>query len=148
MISTFGLMPDSASVNAALSRRFTLLRTLAGKHAQPIRDEIVALLKWDARIKTITFDNGKEFTEHERVSAALNVDCYFAHPYASWERGTNENTNGLIRQYLPKDRSLKNVSMAEEVKIMDKLNLRPRKCLGYRTPYEVFFELPKVALTS
>lgn len=106
------------------------------------------MLKWDAHIKTITFDNGKEFSEHEQVAAALNVDCYFAHPYSSWERGTNENTNGLIRQYLPKDRNLKNVSMAEEVKIMDKLNLRPRKYLGFRTPYEVFFDLQKVALTS
>ena len=128
--------------------RFTLLRTLAGKHAQPIREAIIALHKWDARIKTITFDNGKEFAEHERIAAALNVDCYFAHPYASWERGTNENTNGLIRQYLPKDRSLKSVSMAEETRIMDKINLRPRKCLGFRTPYEVFFEFQKVALTS
>ena len=128
--------------------RFTLLRILAGKHAQPIREAIIALLKWDARIKTITFDNGKEFAKHEQIAAALNVDCYFAHPYASWERGTNENTNGLIRQYLPKDRCLKNISMVEEVKIMDKLNLRPRKCLGFRTPFEVFFDLPIVALMS
>lgn len=128
--------------------RFTLLRTLASKHAQPIREAIIALLKGDARLKTITFDNGKEFAEHEQIARALNVDCYFAHPYASWERGTNENTNGLIRQYLPKKRSLNNISMTEEVKIMDKLNLRPRKCLGFRTPYEVFFDLDDVALTS
>ena len=128
--------------------RFTLLRTLPSKHADPIKEAIIALLKWDARLKTITFDNGKEFSGHQEISAALNVDCYFAHPYSSWERGTNENTNGLIRQYLPKSRNLKEVSMEEEVRIMDKLNLRPRKCLGFRTPYEVFFEQQKVALTS
>ena len=57
------------------------------------------MLKWDARLKTITFDNGKEFAGHEEIASALDADCYFAHPYASWERGTNENTNGLIRQY-------------------------------------------------
>ena len=128
--------------------RFTLLRTLNGKHAYPVREAIIELLKWDPRIKTITFDNGKEFAEHEKIADALNVDCYFANPYASWERGTNENTNGLIRQYFPKDRSLKDISGAEETMVMDKLNLRPRKCLGFKTPYEVFFELQRVALTS
>ena len=128
--------------------RFTLLRTFDSKHAAPITEGIIELLKWDARLKTITFDNGKEFAGHEEVAAALNADCYFAHPYASWERGTNENTNGLIRQYLPKNRSLKNVSMEEENMIMDKLNLRPRKCLDFKTPYEVFFGHQPVALTS
>ena len=76
------------------------------------------------------------------------MDFYFAHPYSSWERGTNENTNGLIRQYVPKSRSLKNISFQEETMIMDRLNLRPRKCLGFKTPYEVFFEHRTVALTT
>ena len=128
--------------------RFTLLRTLSSKHADPITQAIVELLKWDVHLKTITFDNGKEFAGHQEVSSALKADCYFAHPYSSWERGTNENTNGLIRQYLPKSRNLKKVSMEEEIMIMDKLNLRPRKCLDFRTPYEVFFEHQSVALTS
>lgn len=128
--------------------RFTLLRTFPSKHATPIAQGIKELLKWDARLKTITFDNGKEFAGHEEVASALEADCYFAHPYASWERGTNENTNGLIRQYLPKARNLKEVSMEEEVMIMDKLNLRPRKCLDFKTPYEVFFGHQPVALTS
>lgn len=128
--------------------RFTLLRTFPSKHADPITQGIKELLKWDARLKTITFDNGKEFAGHEEIASALNVDCYFAHPYASWERGTNENTNGLIRQYLPKDRDLKNISMEEETWIMDKLNLRPRKCLDFKTPYEVFFGHQPVALTT
>ena len=128
--------------------RFTLLRTLSRKHADPITQAIIELLKWDVHLQTITFDNGKEFAGHQEVSSALNADCYFAHPYSSWERGTNENTNGLIRQYLPKSRNLKEVSMEEEIMIMDKLNLRPRKCLDFRTPYEVFFEHQSVALTS
>ena len=66
----------------------------------------------------------------------------------SWERGTNENTNGLIRQYLPKERNLSTLSAKEELMIMDRLNLRPRKCLGFLTPFEVFFGLHLVALTS
>ena len=128
--------------------RFTLLRTFPSKHADPITQGIKELLKWDARLKTITFDNGKEFAGHEEIAVALNVDCYFANPYSSWERGTNENTNGLIRQYFPKNRSLKNISMEEETMIMDKLNLRPRKCLDFKTPYEVFFGHQPVALTT
>ena len=128
--------------------RFTLLRTLSSKHADPITQAIVELLKWDVHLKTITFDNGKEFAGHQEVSSVLKADCYFAHPYSSWERGTNENTNELIREYLPKRRNLKKVSVEEEIMIMDKLNLRPRKCLDFRTPYEVFFEHQSVALTS
>ena len=128
--------------------RFTLLRTLPSKHAEPITQAIIELLKWDERLKTITFDNGKEFAGHEKIASALNADCYFAHPYSSWERGTNENTNGLIRQYLPKSRNLKEVSTEEEMMIMDKLNSRPKKCLGFKTPYEVFFGHQPVALTT
>ena len=128
--------------------RFTLLRTFPSKHADPITQGIKELLKWDTRLKTITFDNGKEFAGHEEVASDLGADCYFAHPYASWERGTNENTNGLIRQYLPKNCNLKEISMEEEIMIMDKLNLRPRKCLDFKTPYEVFFGHQSVALTT
>ena len=128
--------------------RFTLLRSLASKHAGPVTQAIIDLLQWTAHLKSITFDNGKEFAGHQKVSLSLNTDCYFAHPYASWERGTNENTNGLIRQYLPKSRSLKEVSLEEEIMIMDQLNLRPRKCLDFMTPFEVFFEHQFVALTT
>ncbi|MFZ5820171.1 MAG: IS30 family transposase [Chloroflexota bacterium] len=128
--------------------RFTLLRTLQSKHTQPITEAIIDLLQWDARLQSLTFDNGKEFAGHETVANALDIDCFFAHPYSSWERGTNENTNGLIRQYLPKNRNLKIVSPEEELKIMDKLNLRPRKCLDFLTPFEVFFGHPPIALTT
>ncbi len=128
--------------------RFTLLRSLSSKHADPVTQAIIKLLLWVAHLKSITFDNGKEFAGHQEISLSLNTDCYFAHPYASWERGTNENTNGLIRQYLPKSRSLEKVSLEEEARIMDRLNLRPRKCLDFCTPFEVFFGHHSVALTT
>jgi IS30 family transposase len=86
--------------------------------------------------------------DHQTISKYLSLDFYFAHPYASWERGTNENTNGLIRQYLPKERDLTTVTAEEEIMIMDRLNLHPRKCPDFRTSYEVFFGRPSVALTS
>jgi IS30 family transposase len=128
--------------------RFTLLRRVSSKQSDVVAQTVIALLKWVAHLESITADNGKEFAAHLDISQALSVDFYFAHPYASWERGTNENTNGLIRQYLPKSRSLKNVSFREETKIMDHINLRPRKCLDFRSPFEVFFGHHPVALTS
>ena len=82
---------------------------------------------------------GREFSDHERMASDLEACVYFAHPYSSWERGVNENTNGLIRQYFPKGRDLTAVSDAETKYVMNQLNHRPRKTLGFRTPYEVFF---------
>jgi len=102
-------------------------------------------------VHTITYDNGREFAGHEGMAADLETQIYFAHPYTFWERGLKENTNGLIRQYLPKDRGLTTVTEREIEKAMDKLNHHPRKSLGYRTPYEVFFNtrtLLTVALQS
>ena len=128
--------------------RFTLIRKVDGKQALPVANAIIACLDWVPVVETLTNDNGKEFAEHKMVSSALAVKVYFAHPYSSWERGTNENTNGLIRQYLPKKRNLSTLSTKEEFMIMDRLNLRPRKCLGFLTPFEVFFGLRLVALTS
>jgi IS30 family transposase len=127
--------------------RLLLLRKVDHKSADLVAQAVIDLMSWVGHIKTITADNGKEFSDHQRISQTLNVDFYFAHPYSSWERGTNENTNGLIRQYLPKNRNLKTVTSLEEIQIMDHLNLRPRKSLGYKTPFEVFFGIP-VALTT
>ena len=75
---------------------------------------------------TLTSDNGKEFAQHETIAAELKLDFYFAHPYASWERGANENMNGLIRQYLPKDSDFSTVSQADLEIVSHKLNYRPR----------------------
>lgn len=92
--------------------------------------------------KTATVDNGKEFAMHKDLGKHLGCKVYFAHPYHSWERGLNENTNGLLRQYLPKSRSFADLSRKELARIVNKLNNRPRKSLGYLTPREAFFGLP------
>lgn len=93
-----------------------------------------------AIFKTLTFDNGKEFCGHEAIAAALGVSVYFARPCHSWERGLNENTNELIRQYFPRKMPLKNISIERVKKVQDLLNHRPRKILGYLPPHEVLVE--------
>lgn len=87
--------------------------------------------------KTLTTDNGSEFIEHQALSRRLGFKTFFANPYSSWERGTNENTNGLIRQYIPRNTDMNSVSYQRIAYITQKLNNRPRKCLNYRTPAEV-----------
>ena len=128
--------------------RFTLIRKVEGKQSLPVARAMIECLNWVPALETITNDNGKEFAGHKLVSTSLSTHVYFAHPYSSWERGTNENTNGLIRQYLPKHRDLSTVTTNEELMIMDRINLRPRKCLAFRTPFEVFFQHHPVALTT
>jgi len=92
------------------------------------------------RVATVTADNGSEFHGYALVEAATGTRFYFATPHHSWERGTNENTNGLLRQYLPKRRSMAHVTQADCDAIAAKLNTRPRKRLGYRTPEECYAE--------
>jgi len=121
--------------------KFTLIKKVPSKHAQIVTMALIEMLEPIKPIlKTITSDNGKEFAYHKQVSEILETDFYFANPYHSWERGLNEHTNGLIRQYLPKKTDFTQVSKEEVVTIQNKLNHRPRKVLNYRTPYEVFFE--------
>ena len=98
------------------------------------------------RSHTISGYNAKEFAEHARIVKELDIDFFFAHPYAAWERGANENMNGLVRQYIPKNRDFALVTDEKLIMIIDKFNHRPRKCLGFSTPSEVLFEQP-VALT-
>ena len=120
---------------------YTVIRSVLHKTAEAVRDAVVdGLSPYIDWVHTITYDNGREFADHEGMASDLETRIYFAHPYASWERGLNENTNGLIRQYFPKDRDLTTVTKHEIEMAMDKLNHRPRKSLGYRTPYEVFFK--------
>lgn len=95
---------------------------------------------------TLTLDNGREFAAHEDLAQALEIDVYFAHPYASGERGTNEYTNGLIRQYFPKGTDFATVPEAQIEAVIRPLNTRPRKCLDFRTPEMVFSEQETVAL--
>jgi IS30 family transposase len=89
-------------------------------------------------VLTMTLDNGKEFSQHDKLSNILNADIFFAKPYHSWERGLNENTNGLVRQYFPKRIPFDKISEHELQSVARKINNRPRKCLGYKTPFEVF----------
>jgi transposase, IS30 family len=102
-----------------------------------------------ARVKTLTFDNGKEFAGHAHIDQQLQSTAYFARPFASWERGSNENLNGLLRQYVPKKRAMSTVSDEEIRMIQNRLNNRPRKRLGFKTPAEVFHQsLKRVALRT
>ncbi len=90
------------------------------------------------KVKTLTFDNGSEFVKHEVLAQALAARTYFAHPYSSWERGINENTNGLLRQFFPKRTDFRRVSWQQVKKAVAHLNNRPRKTRGYRTPNQLF----------
>jgi IS30 family transposase len=123
----------NASASEALRQVGRALRPLAGK----------------GLVKTITTDNGVQFSCHQQIARELNIDYYFATPYHSWERGSNENLNGLIRQYIPKKTSFKHITMSDLEEIESKLNSRPRKRFKFSTPDQMFNlltgEIPKVA---
>lgn len=97
---------------------------------------------------TITSDNGREFANHQEIAESLQAGFYFAHAYASWERGLNENTNGLVRQYFPKKSDFSKIKDLDVQRAMDRLNNRPRKRLCYKTPNQVFFKHKPIALTT
>jgi len=133
--------------------KFTLIKIVASKHAEVVTEATISLLKpYMDKTFTITADNGKEFAGHEKMTEALGADVYFAHPYCSWERGLNENTNGLIRQYFTKGSSFENITDADVAVVMNKLNHRPRETLNFKTPHAVFFAesrmSTKIALRS
>ena len=118
---------------------FTLIGHVKQKMAVEVKREIMRLLEPHKElVHTITFDNGREFSAHELINKGLNCQSYFAKPYHSWERGLNENTNGLIRQYFPKRMDLWNVNSEELAFVMDRLNHRPRKKLAFKTPHDIF----------
>lgn len=126
--------------------RYTLIQPVAQRFANLVADATISLLQpFRDSVHTLTGDNGKEFAEHVRIAETLQADFYFAHPYSAWERGTNENTNGLVRQYFPKKTDLSQTTLAQTNSAMHKLNHRPRKCLDFKSPFEVFFH-PPVAL--
>jgi transposase, IS30 family len=122
--------------------RYTLATRLDSRHSNKVTQAIIALLgPHKQQCKTLTFDNGKEFAEHAFIAKCLEAKVYFAHPYCSWERGLNENHNGLLRQFFPKETNLLKVTQDEVNEVVYRLNHRPRKCLGYMTPHEVFYGL-------
>lgn len=120
--------------------KFTLMQKVPSKQAEPVGQAIMKLLiPIKEHTHTITSDNGKEFAHHQHVARELNTGFYFAHPYQSWQRGLNEHTNGLIREYFPKKMPFEMITDKQIVEVQTKLNNRPRKALGYKTPAEVFF---------
>lgn len=118
------------------------MKRVDNKTAQQVSEAMIELLKpVRLQVKTITSDNGKEFAQHKKVKQKLFSSFFFADAYASWQRGTNENTNGLIREYLPKGCDFRQVSDDEMQDIENKLNNRPRKRLGFKTPMQAFYNI-------
>ena len=136
-------------VLVTLTERVSKLNLIAhvdSKHADVVTQAMIAMLEpYRADLHTITFDNGKEFAFHKKLKERFGIETYFAHPYHSWERGLNENHNGLVRQYLPKGQPLDKVTCAQVLKIQTRLNQRPRKLLDFRTPEEVYTEMALAA---
>jgi len=125
--------------------KLTLIGKVDRYTAKAVEKTIISLMELlPRRNYTLTVDNGKEFASHESVADALQIKVYFADPYSAWQRGLNENTNGLIRQYVPKGSEVRSLTDQQIQHIMDRLNNRPRKSLGYLTPNEVFYERKKL----
>lgn len=138
----------SGAIVSLLERksRLYLVRYVPNKTASVVADAVIDMLTpYKEQVHTITADNGSEFVDHERVSAALKAQVYFAHPYCAWERGQNENSNGLLRQYVPKGSDLSQVTPEALSAFERRLNLRPRKCLGFKQPQVIFDQLCKAA---
>lgn len=115
------------------------MKIVKTKAANVISQAIIDVLQeWKPFLKTITADNGKEFANHQKIAEELNIDFYFAKPYHSWERGANENLNGLVRQYFPKNSDFSNINQSEIKKVENILNNRPRKRYDFSTPQHMF----------
>jgi len=138
--SVIGL--DRKSVLVTVVDRVSLFTCCARVYthtADVVSSAIIRMLKPHIdKIKTLTFDNGSEFCHHEKIAKSLGAKTYFAHPYSSWERGVNENTNGLLRQFFPKKTDLSQVTNQELKNAVENLNNRPRKTRGYLTPNQMF----------
>ena len=118
---------------------YTLCSRVLSRSAHVVSHAIIRLLRpFQERVKTLTFDNGAECVQHERIACALEATTYFAHPYSSWERGINENTNGLLRQFFPKQTDFRKVSWQQVKEAVAFLNNRPRKTRNYLTPNQMF----------
>ncbi len=142
MDTIIGALHQSAIVSMVERKsKLTKLLKVSRKTAEEVFWAIINKLSPIQRfVLTLTYDNGKEFAWHEKIALLLQAKCYFAKPYHSWERGLNEHTNGLVRQYFPKGTLFENVSGKEVEQVENDLNNRPRKVLGFKTPLEVFAE--------
>ena len=122
--------------------RFFLIKKVDSKSAKDVTEATIELLMPDKdHVHTITADNGREFANQEEIAEALDAEIYFAHPYSSWERGANENANGLLRQYVAKGSDWRQVSEDEMSLAMARINYRPKKCLGFKQPAVIFKEM-------
>ena len=120
--------------------KFALVERVPDRQSDQVAKAVIELMRpYKKNVFTITADNGKEFSRHIKISKSLKADVYFAHPYHAWERGLNENTNGLLRQYFPKQMDFQKIDNKCIKHAMDSLNNRPRKTLGFATPNEAFF---------
>ena len=120
--------------------QLTLIEYVPQKQADIVTETIITMLKpFKSKVLTITLDNGKEFALHKIITQQLEASVYFAHPYHSWERGLNENTNGLIRQYFPKKYDFRTITKQATVFVENRLNDRPKKTLTFKKPIEIFF---------
>ena len=129
--------------------RYTLIALCASREASEVGAAILRSMNAHSeKVLTTTYDNGKEFALHRLLAEILGADAYFAYPNHTWERGLNENTNGLIRQHFPKGANFAKFTSVQVRKVERKLNRRPRKCLDYRTPHDIFNSLPLVALAA
>ena len=130
-----------AALNSLVERksRLLLLTRLERKSAELTKDAVLQRLQWlpEKARRTLTLDNGSENAQHEAITKAIGMQCYFARPYASWQRGTNESVNGLVRRYFPKGTDFSKITAEQVEKVELIINNRPRKCLGYKTPLEV-----------
>jgi transposase, IS30 family len=148
-----GKRPQKEAIVSITERKSKLLRIgkVSCRKGKLVKDAVCRKLK-GLTVHTLTSDNGREFSEHASIARTLNASFYFCHPYASWERGLNENTNGLLRQYFPKRSAWTNITNRQVSKVESRLNNRPRKSLGYLTPNEVYFkehlQLTEVALAT
>jgi IS30 family transposase len=136
---------DKACVVTVVERRTGLLRMgkiARATTAHTLRRTVEILAPERKRLRTITADNGTEFHRYKEIEKELGARFYFATPHHAWERGTNENTNGLIRQYFKKGSSLRHITQADCERVAEKLNNRPRKRLQFRTPNEVYYAKP------
>jgi IS30 family transposase len=125
------------------------LELVKTKNARVVAKKIIKALKGAKHpVYTITSDNGKEFADHEYISKKLGIDFYFADPYSSWQRGSNENLNGLVRQYFPKKTNFEDVSWHQVKKVQDQLNNRPRKRYDFKSPLQYFDSLTEVAFVT
>ena len=131
-----------AALNSLVERksRYTFLTLLGRKTAEQTTQAVIArlgALPEKAR-QSLTFDNGTENSGHEEITEAIGISCYFADPYCSWQRGSNEQVNGMVRRYFPKGTDFSKITAEQVAWVESRINNRPRKCLGYKTPAEVY----------